>query len=57
LDEEKVLRLFRGSMRAVKKWRVHARFIDLHRTRVSISDSSREHVPPWVFKRLICEGR
>jgi hypothetical protein len=38
----------------VKKWRLRARFIDLHRTKVTILDFSREHVPPWVFKRLTC---
>lgn len=52
LGEEKALRLLGDSMGAVKNWRMRARFIDLHRTKVTIFDSSREHVPPWIFKRL-----
>jgi hypothetical protein len=47
------MKLFGSPKNAVKKWRMRALFIDLHKTRITICESERKHVPPWVFKRLI----
>jgi len=53
LGEEKAMKLFGSPKNAVKKWRTRALFIDLHKTRVTICESDRKHVPPWVFKQLM----
>jgi hypothetical protein len=45
------LKLFNDSGRSAKKWRMRARFIDLHKTKITICEPARKHVPPWIFKQ------
>jgi hypothetical protein len=55
LSEEKAVRLFGSSGKAVKKWRARAIFIDLHRTKITICESTRKHVPPWIYRQRALE--
>lgn len=48
-----MMKFFRKRNKAMKKWRVRAIFIDLHKTRIIIDAPGKEHVPPWIFKRLL----
>jgi hypothetical protein len=52
LGKERTMRPFRNPRNAIKKWRTRALFIDLHKTRITIHEEKKKHVPPWIFKQL-----
>jgi hypothetical protein len=53
LGREKAVKLFRDPEKAVRKWRMRALFVDLHKTKITIMTPPGKHWPPWIFKRSI----
>jgi len=47
------LRLFWRKGNAKKKWRLRARLVDPHKTKIILELTAKpRHVPPWVYGKI-----
>ena len=55
-EKGKMLKLWNGKGKAVKKWRSRAWSIDLNKTNLTIvvkKEKLSQHVPPWIYKKWL----